>query len=1017
MPEQERKHIDVMISSTSRDLPEHREAVRDAAFRMSMFPVVMETLGARSHADAISASLEMVDISEIYVGIFGMRYGFIPDDPRNPDKISITEMEYRRAVERDIPILIFIMDEDEHPIKPKDVDTDPEKVAKLTAFKDHLKNKHIVGFFKSPDELGLLAIQGLAREAIEAAKRAGENDPETLDEKEELIVPPELLALPRYTLTANFIGRQRELAQLDSWSQNAEKPMMVVEAIGGMGKSALTWEWVNKKAQSDNYDGRFWYSFYEGGTNMQSFLRDAVAYFREVPKKEVTANRSELEKELMRILETRRVLLVLDGLERVLVAYHRFDAAHIRDDQIDEKERQRKTTDPKDGRFLKLLATCKKGKVLLSSRLMPLSLEGMENITHEKLTGLDPDDAYDLMRDRGVKEPQNRQQMNDFMAQFGYHGLLLTITAGRISSFFQAPGDFDLWYQIFGKDLRDPDIQKARLKLLKYAFEGLDEAAQKFLSQIAAFQDAVPYETLSVFNPFGTQPPKFVPEPKWDNDVTEEEHQSYLLEKEAYEQYQTTQEYINSVARFHNLLRDLTDRGLLNWERDKNTYDLHPVVRGYSFEQLDGKEKEATYNKIHNHFESRPVNYDEATSVEDLYNPIMVYRALVGAGRLEDAARLFQGSFGSTLIYALSASHLIIELLRSLFIDGLDAFPPFNDDYLKGFITNDLALVFRRAGQLDQALPLQRLNIQLFVENKVHLNLSGAIRNLTNILANNNQLILAIHTTDFALKLSKLDEEHFWVSSAHGLLLRYHSLVGHWEQAEKHNVQIDDGHDTGYISVFRAEKAVYKGEDASEQLDVAWQRLTAKRQYQWVAPVKALRARNHLRLGRVDEALQAIEEAITTANKQGRAELASYHATRGLIWMQMGKLEDAKKDVDTAIETNLYPAEFAHIYNCASRVYQQLGDEEKAKDYAIEAYTYAWADGEPYVRWYDLQEAKKQLDALGVPHPQLEPYDTDNPEKVFMEDEILALIDELKAKKEAEKQDSDDDYDPFGDET
>lgn len=600
------QHIDVMISSTSKDLPEHRNAAQDAALRLGMFPIAMEHLGAIPDADAISASLEMVNISEIYVGIFGMRYGYVPDVSRNPDKISVTEMEYRRAMERKIPVLIFIMG-DKHPTTPEDMEKDPEGFAKLLAFKKHLGGKHIVGFFDSVESLRSLVIQGLAREAINAGARAGENDPDTLEIKDELIIPPELLALPRYTLTANFIGRQRELDLLDSWS-NSTQAMMVVEAIGGMGKSALTWEWTNREVQADDYEGRFWYSFYEGGTNMESFLRDAVAYFRQVPSKDLRLNRGELEKELMTILDTKRVLLVLDGLERVLVAYHRFDAAHIRDDQIDEDSRKRKATDPKDGRFLKQLAVSKKGKVLLSSRLMPLSLEDAENVAREKLGGLASDDATKLMLDRGVKAPKNPQLMDDFMAQFGYHGLLLTITAGRIKSFRANPGNFEMWYQVFGKDLRDPDLQKARLKLLKYAFEGLEENAQKFLSQIAAFQDAVPYLTLEVFNPF----------------KDEDELEDYEI-----------------IANFDNLLTDLTDRGLLQWERDKNTYDLHPVVRGYCFEQLDGKEKEATYNKIHNHFENRPVNYETATSIHDIYNAIMVYRALIGAGRLEDAARFF----------------------------------------------------------------------------------------------------------------------------------------------------------------------------------------------------------------------------------------------------------------------------------------------------------------------------------------------------------------------------------------
>jgi hypothetical protein len=85
----------VMISSTARDLPEHRKEAMDACLRQGMFPTMMEHLPA-SDDEAISASLEMVDRADIYVGIFAHRYGYVPAG----HPISVTEMEYDRAVER-----------------------------------------------------------------------------------------------------------------------------------------------------------------------------------------------------------------------------------------------------------------------------------------------------------------------------------------------------------------------------------------------------------------------------------------------------------------------------------------------------------------------------------------------------------------------------------------------------------------------------------------------------------------------------------------------------------------------------------------------------------------------------------------------------------------------------------------------------------------------------------------------------------------------------------------------------
>ena len=54
----------VIISSTARDLPEHRKEVMDACLRQGMFPDMMEQLPA-SDADAIQVSLALVDVADI----------------------------------------------------------------------------------------------------------------------------------------------------------------------------------------------------------------------------------------------------------------------------------------------------------------------------------------------------------------------------------------------------------------------------------------------------------------------------------------------------------------------------------------------------------------------------------------------------------------------------------------------------------------------------------------------------------------------------------------------------------------------------------------------------------------------------------------------------------------------------------------------------------------------------------------------------------------------------------------
>jgi len=69
--------LTAMISSTALDLPTHRQQVKEACLDARVLPEMMEQLPARD-ADAIRVSIEMVDRADIYIGVFGQRYGHIP---------------------------------------------------------------------------------------------------------------------------------------------------------------------------------------------------------------------------------------------------------------------------------------------------------------------------------------------------------------------------------------------------------------------------------------------------------------------------------------------------------------------------------------------------------------------------------------------------------------------------------------------------------------------------------------------------------------------------------------------------------------------------------------------------------------------------------------------------------------------------------------------------------------------------------------------------------------------------
>ena len=68
----------VMISSTARDLPTHRDEARLACLRSGFDPrEMMENLPALNK-DAVEALLRMVEEADVYLCILAHRYGTIP---------------------------------------------------------------------------------------------------------------------------------------------------------------------------------------------------------------------------------------------------------------------------------------------------------------------------------------------------------------------------------------------------------------------------------------------------------------------------------------------------------------------------------------------------------------------------------------------------------------------------------------------------------------------------------------------------------------------------------------------------------------------------------------------------------------------------------------------------------------------------------------------------------------------------------------------------------------------------
>ena len=752
----ENTHRDVMVSSTSRDLPDYRDKAKDAVLRASLFPRMME-LDTAMNKNAVEYSLGLVDDAEAYVGIFAHRYGYIPPG----SDISITEMEYRRARERGIPILIYLIDDDYNiPVsaKTKDIyfEDDDDKAAKLAALKDDLLREHVVGFFTTPIDLAGQIYEGLDKLKDDGFFAAPEPDAEPDDDPRAGKLPeaPAPFIAHDYILTRKFFGRKSELAIIDQWAAS-DDTVLIFNAIGGMGKSALTWHWLHEHAEEKmpGLDGVIWWSFYESDGSMENFIKHALAYVTdEKPSHYNPTPREERRRLLLDALKQKRYLLILDGFERVLVAYNHMDAPMRTDDTVDAEQQEaaeksadeeahlRSCTDPRHGDFVRALAACAPSKILVSTRLRPHELEDK---TRQTLNGVDehilrgiypPEEALALLDFHGVRG--DGQAIMHFTGQFGNHALLLNILAGLVINYRPAPGDFDAWNADEGADFRlsEIDLSQRRSHILTAALRNLTDEQERLLGYVAAFRYPVSYQALQALNPYLPPPPEVVNEPvDWrlgrlrrrldaaeDDDEKAELQRDIEVEQaelaqaqQVYEDYQAAREAWEKSDAVKGARRDLNtaldaleDTGLLQWERDKNRYDLHPVVRGYVTERLSEEDRQAAYAGVRDHFQSLPEeDPEQVQEVDDLRRSLEIYFAFVNAGMLDAAAHFYRGGLSKVLLYELNAHQFVVELLRPLFPDGFVALPALQDANDQGYILNELGGALLWAGTKSRSNP------------------------------------------------------------------------------------------------------------------------------------------------------------------------------------------------------------------------------------------------------------------------------------------------------------------------
>ena len=778
-----------------------------------------------------------------------------------------------------------------------------------------------------------------------------------------------------YPLQENFTGRLSERQMLTEWLTGNQRPILGLVAIGGMGKSALSWVWLQRDVlgqplpglaadpsgaiercrlpEASCPEGVLWWSFYEVESSFISFLDRALVYASGGSVNSVS-NPSAHDKVrlLVNLLQERRLLLVLDGFERELRAYASLSAVYQGDDVIEDSQgNYRACTDPHASDFLRWVAALPmQSRILLTSRLLPRELDGVVNCQREDLTGLAAEDAVFFFRAQGVQG--TRVEIETACQRVGYHPLTLRLLAGMITNDPAQPGDVAVAADYSPID----DLVPREHHILSLAYNSLNPPLRELLSRLAAFRSPVDYEIAATLNPF------------------------------------------EGRRELGLAFRELMSRGLIYFDEERWHYDLHPIVRKYAYDRL--ADKDDVHNRLRNYLATVPtLDATKVQCVEDLGLGIELYHHTVGAGRYEDALELYRERLADPLYYRLGAYQMEIDLLQALFPNGRDLstlrwsqgangseqvpLPRLKEKSAQAWVLNALASSYTRSGQPRCAVPLLEMHYALREKLRDHTNLAIGLKNLASVQLDLGELAGAEENLRHSIEWGHKSGEDALKISGHQELGRLLAYQGAFDEAEQNldtaaeiEMKIGSMQSEGRSWTYRAQrallmrqprvaldaarKALRKTEEAAKSSQVVY----SVRDFVWA---HWLLGAAHLALGHMLEAETHLSEALTRCRRINLVELESDLLLAWARWHQEKEDEEqSRKCAEEALsiaDRCEYRLKQAEIHNFLAQWELDTENVVEARRHAEIASERAWCDGPPHCYRSALDEAERLLES------------------------------------------------------
>jgi hypothetical protein len=975
-----KEHLGIMVSSTFLDLQEHRKIAIELIRKYGYFAETMENDSART-IGVIDSSLEKVQNSAIYMNVISKKYGTVyKDNKRNPNNHSLTELEFDEAIRLNRSILLFVMGTN-HPVTENDIELNSKKRKKLNAFREKAKkmneNSDVTRIYAEFNSIENFK-EKLQHTLGKLAEDLSRNNTVTPKKKIQL----KFRALPMYGGSHTFIGRQDELKRLTEWaSADNQNPVFLFEAMGGMGKSMLTWEWATKYAPkaSNEWAGTFWYSFYEQGANFDNFCQHALEYITLQPCKEKNFN--ELSDSLLSYLSEKPWLFILDGLERLLTCYHRYDATDLLDNLngLDENMRDPcACIRPADDIFLSKLSKASPSKILITSRLRPSAFLNRANVVlpgidYSILNGFNNDDAIDFFSSCGIRGTREKIQYY-LKAQCDNHPLVMGALAGIINQYIPDRGNFDKWYnddEGAGKlNFAHLDLTHRKHHIVKHSIDILSQTSKEVLSFLSFFSHGIDYNAFL----------DFYIENKKEQLESDNIQNTYDLKKD-----------------FDNAIKRLEDHGLLQ-RKNRIVFDLHPVIRSIAMDMLSDNKKKETGNSVIDYFnKSNVVDFENVKDLLEVYPALNIISTFLKIGEFKKAmeSNIFP------LLNALcriEAYKEIIEITDPLISFMLNNFS-FSTDNSRIITDNITAQRFIYNYEFNLYNIKKQLNdwIDIIIGSSNILNnldsLTLFIREYTILCFDLNKLASVERAIVYLEKISELTESGIEkdiqaATITNSIIIKkisYNYKIGNYDVINELYNQCEDK--DFYNRYWYNYSLIQQNILSDEDVELFLQEARDKKDMYRVRKLLRQQGISYYYSKNYQKAFEKLSQSVELSRSTNCYFDDLAESLLLLTQFRLGKLFEPQREVEI-LTSKLMGFHFLSI----AELWWELGEETKAYEFAVKQYHYSWGEGEPYTSKFWLTKTCDFMQKHKLAIPKLPIYNPTKVRKESWEEPLLQLF-------------------------